>query len=192
MRPYLFAAAILFFTACANNPAPKATQQNNPVEEKPSFFPVTSYLKGQIFEIKEKGLAPIKYTTINHHTDSAYIKLEELDELLKEFLHPQIDTANMAPFFTESKFLDQTINAVTFTYDSKVILPDSLLFNHWDVYVDPETNKVKRIYMVKKSNSNTMLQLTWQSNQWCKILTIVNSKDGASKIEKEEKFSWDY
>ena len=53
------------------------------------------------------------------------------------------------------------------------------------------TSKVKRIYLIKKTSDNKTLQLTWQSNQWCKITTIVNDAAG-SKVEKEEKITWDY
>jgi len=111
---------------------------------------------------------------------------------LKEFLQPEIDSANLVPFFTETKFLDQTINAFTFTYDPKIQLPDSVNLKHWDVYIDPETSKVKRVYIIKRSGENKILQLTWQSNEWCKTTTIITTPDGISKIEKEEKISWDY
>jgi hypothetical protein len=196
MRLYLLATVILFLNACNNNPAPETKPQSNAVDttaEKPDFFPVTTFLKGQIFDIKHKGLAPLKYTTVNNITDSAFVKLEQLDSLLTEFLHPEIDSLNMVPFFTESKFLDQSVDAYTFTYDPKTTLPDSIPVKHWDVYVDPTTSKVNRVYILKKAGNNKTLQLTWQSNQWCKITTISSSPDGSSStVEKEEKISWDY
>jgi hypothetical protein len=62
----------------------------------------------------------------------------------------------------------------------------------WDVYIDPKTNKVKRIFMVKEVDKTKSLQLTWVSNQWCKIVSIVTDGNGVSKIEKEEKFILDF
>jgi hypothetical protein len=192
MTRYFFIAVILFLNAC-NNSEEKTTASNNPItEEKPSFFPVTSYLKGQIHEIKEKGITPIKYITINNHTDSVFVTFAELDEVLKEFLHPEIDSANLIPFFTESKFLDQSINAFTFTYEPKPQAPDSIPLTHWDVYIEPEISKVKRIYLVKRAGQNKTLQLTWQSNQWCKTTTIITNPDGSATVEKEEKLLWVY
>jgi hypothetical protein len=73
-----------------------------------------------------------------------------------------------------------------------MLLHDSVVLKHWDVYIDPETNKVKRVYLVKKINKNTSLQLTWQSNEWFKTTTITSGTDGIEKVEKEEKISWDY
>ncbi|MBP6022698.1 hypothetical protein [Ferruginibacter sp.] len=194
MRLYLFAALFILLNACNNNiPEKKITQDNtDTVQERPSFIPVTAYIKGQIFEIKQKGLAPKKYTTINNHTDSVLLKLETLGEILSAYLHPEIDSVNLVSFFTETKFLDQSIEAFTFTYDPKPGISDSIPLLHWDVYVEPETHKVKRVYMVKKIEGNKTLQLTWQSNQWCKTTTIINNADGTSAVEKEEKISWDY
>ena len=192
MKNYVIAVVIILFSACNTATKKKIIATENKGEEKSNFFPVTSYLKGQVHEIKEKGLTPIKYTTINNHTDSVLIKFETLDELVKEFLQPEIDTANLISFFTETKFLDQTIDAFTFTYEPKPQMPDSLTLQQWDVYIDPTTSKVKRVYIIKKNSENKTLQLTWQSNLWCKTTTIINNADGISVIEKEEKISWAY
>jgi hypothetical protein len=191
MKLYFLILSAVLLCACGNN-NPEATTAVSKAEEKPSFFPVTSYLKGQLYDIKAKGVTPIKYTTINNHTDSVMVKLDSLNALCKEFLHPEIDSVNLINFFTEAKFLDQTVDAFTFTYDAKKNIPDSIQLIHWDVYVEPETSKVRRVYITKKGDSNKILQLTWQSNKWFKIVTIVSNKDGTSTVEKEEKISWDY
>jgi hypothetical protein len=199
MRRYsvVFTSTIVILLNACNNSntavkiVPVGTDTTS-LKERPNFFPVTAYLKGQIYYIKERGITPIKYTTINNHTDSVMIKFEQLDGLLTEFLEPVIDSANLTDIYTETKFLDQTIGAFTFTYDVKKQLPDSLQLLHWDVYVDEETGKVKRIYMVKKSPGNKTLQLTWLNNQWSSITTIGLKPDGTTTVEKEEKISWDY
>jgi hypothetical protein len=187
---------VLLLNACNNStPSGKITPISTDTlsqKEQPNFFPVTAYLKGQIYYIKERGITPVKYTTINNHTDSVMVKFEQLDGLLTEFLEPVIDSANLTDFYTETKFLDQSIAAFTFTYDVKKQLPDSLQLLHWDVYVDQETGKVKRIYMVKKSPGNKTLQLTWLNNQWSSITTIGTKPNGTTAVEKEEKISWDY
>ena len=193
MTRYLLAATIILLSACNNNATEKSVAQDTAVaQEKPNFIPVTSFIKGQMHEITERGITPEKFITINDHTDSALVKFDSLTDFIQEFLQPRIDSANLTPFFSESKFLDQTINAFTFTYNPKTILPDSIPLTHWDVYIDPETSKIKRVYMTKKSSTNKILQLTWQSNEWCQIITISNNPDGSSKVEKEEKVLWVY
>lgn len=185
------AIVVVLIYGCNNTPG-KEIVQNKVAEEKPDFFPVTAYILGQVREIRENLKTPIKYITINNHTDSVFLKFEELNGHLTEFLTPQIDSANLAPFFTETKFLDQTIDAFTFTYEPKIKLPDSIMLRRWNVYIDPATGKVKRIFLLKKIDANKMLQLTWQSNEMCTATTINNISADSSVVEKEEKIIWEY
>ncbi len=157
-----------------------------------NFFPVTGYIKGEIYNIKKSGINPMKYVTINDHTDSSWMKIEELDAAVQEFLTPEIDSINLGNLFSEKSFLDRSINAVTLTYDPINTLPDSMQLRHWDVYINPTTNKIKRIYMVKEIDKNKTLQLTWVNDQWCKITSIVTDEKGILKIEREDKIFWDF
>ena len=119
--------------------------------------------------------------------DSVYLKEADFEKTFSVFLFPTIDTSNLKNTFTEKRFLDQTLNAFTFTYDPTNGMDNNFAFNHWDVYVDPETNKVRRIYLTKNIDSDTQLLLTWQSGKWCRIVTVKNAS-----IVKEEKISWSY
>ena len=152
-----------------------------------NFFPVTSYLRGEILGIKTIGITPVKKTIIGNKTDSVYVKETDYETIFAAFLSPIIDTVNLKDIFTEKRFLDQTLGAFTFTYDPTNGQGNKFPFKHWDVYVDPETSKVRRIYLTKKVDDETELLLTWQSGKWCKIITITNST-----IIKEEKISWSY
>lgn len=185
-------SVLLVFTACNNQDENGYVVSNNEPMEKQSFFPVTSYLKGQIFEIKKAGINPLKYTTQNNKTDSVWLKIEELESALAEFIHPEIDTTNVIHLFTEKRFLDETIAAYTFSYDPISSLPDTMQLRRWDVYVDPETGKVKRIYIVKNINPTTILQLTWLSDKWCKITKIESNSNGVSIVKSEVKITWDF
>ena len=183
---------ITIFLSCTNSSNSEAVKKEKELPEKQSFFPVTSYIKGELYNFKKDGVNPLKYTTIKNHTDSVWLKLDEIDEAIKEFLHPEIDSINLVSLFTEKSFLDQSIGTFTFTYDASGPLPDTMTLKRWDVYIDPVSGKVKRVYMVKEISKNKMLQLTWLSRKWCKITTIVTDQNGASFVEKEEKISWDF
>jgi hypothetical protein len=185
-------ACNLFLYSCNDSGKSEVVTPDKDTAAPQKFFPVTAYIKGELFNIKKSGINPLKYTTVNDKTDSVWLKIEELDSALQEFLQPEIDSANLISLFTEKSFMDQSIDAVTFTYDPTTILPDSMKLKHWDVYIDPKSSKVKRIYMVKDVDANKILQLTWISNQWCKIVSIVTDEKGESKIEKEEKFILDF
>jgi len=95
--------------------------------------------------------------------------------------------------FKQNSFLDQTINAFTFTYDPIATLPDSMELRHWDVYVDPEKFNISKIYLIKnKDSGKRQLQLTWRNNQSAKILSILNKPDGSRTVEKETTITWNF
>ena len=101
----------------------------------------------------------------------------------------------MIPFFKESKFNDQSVDAVTYTYEPIVKLPDSIFLRRWNVYVNHIKGSVSKVYLVKgsKEKGETLTQqLTWQTGQWAKIVTIANRLNGESELVKEEKFVWDF
>lgn len=197
MLSHIFFGTIIFFASCKTNkksPGDINTINNSQIitgDTVSNFFPVTSYLRGEIFSIKIAGITPIKKTTVQKVTDSMCVKETDFETTFSVFLFPMIDTSNLKKTFTEKRFLDQTLNAFTFTYDPLNDEGNSFAFKHWDVYVDPETNKVRRIYLKKKVDTDTELLLTWQSGKWCKIITVKNI-GGKATIIKEEKISWSY
>jgi hypothetical protein len=131
------------------------------------------------------------YTTINGKTDSVWLKKEQLKPLLQTFFTPEIDTANLQNYFTETKFKDQSINAITITYDPSGQLPDSIQLRNWTIYIDPETENVRSIYIVKQFKEKDQLitqQLMWNTDKSAKITTIRNQADGNTVLLKEEKF----
>ena len=152
------------------------------------IFPVTSFLKGQLKMLDTMPVTPLKTVSQNGKTDSTWLKREDIRKNAGAFLLPVIDSASMISLFTEKSFLDQTINAYTFSYDPKVKLPDSIHLVHWDVYMNPQTNEISRIYLVKE-NADTTTQLTWLVNKWYSIRTIIQLP-GKKPGVKEEKMTW--
>lgn len=200
MKCTIASLVFLFFLVSCNSKqgsepvktAPPVSDSTRQAMQKQLFFPVTDYLEGQLYDISQKGINPLKYTTIKGRTDSVYLKMEELRPTVSPFLEPRIDSMNLLGLFTEKKFMDQTLDAITYTYDPTAPLPDSMKLTHWDVYIDPKSGKVKRVYMVKQVSENKMIQLTWLSDHWCKITTILTDATGNSTVEREEKITWDF
>ena len=172
----------------------KVTQQEQKTtENKNNFFPVTQYLLGQLKELDSLPVTPLKITSINSKTDSVWLKKSEIRSFVQPFLNPVIDSISWSKYFIEKSFLDQTINAFTFSYDPIKQLPDSIELKRWDIYVDPGTGKVKRLYIVKQLNTppQQTIQLTWKQGYFCKITTITE-KPGASPQIKEEQLIWNF
>ncbi|HNU88820.1 MAG TPA: hypothetical protein PKJ94_11035 [Ferruginibacter sp.] len=191
---YLLSCILAAFLlgSCSDSSSPEIKKEEKESAKRQSFFPVTSYIRGQIYEIRTTGVNPLRYITSNNHTDSSWLKIEELEEAVKEFLAPVIDSTNLVSLFTEKNFLDQTIAAYTFTYEPTGPLPDTMKLKRWDVHIDAETDKVRRIYMVKEISPSKTLQLTWQGGKYCKIVSIITDNKGVSSVEREEKITWDF
>ncbi|MEO6219722.1 MAG: hypothetical protein ABIO81_04790 [Ginsengibacter sp.] len=191
-RAILFAGLVLYLSCQGKE------QKNIPGEisiKKPvEFFPVTDFILGQLGEIDNLPITPLKINIDGEKKDSAWMKREDIRRVAFPFLSPVIDSLSMVKYFNGKSFLDQSINAFTFSYDAKAKLPDSIKLIHWDVYIDPHKNNVQRIYMVKEDSLNSNLittQLTWKANQWLSIRTIVQSA-GKAPLIKENIVKWDF
>jgi hypothetical protein len=194
---------IVCISSCHNSNtavADSSTKSNtdSSAEEKPtSFFPVSSFLKGQLAALDSVPFTPLVYTTINGDTDSSWLKKSQLREFLAPFFSVTIDTTNLLNLFRETKFNDQTLNAITFTYEPSGKLPDSVQLRNWNVYIDPASGKVRSIYMVKQFTSKELStgqsytqDLIWTTDKSAQIITILNQPDGNSTVLKEQKIIW--
>jgi hypothetical protein len=195
MKKYCISAiTILIFHSCINNGKTAGTPAD--IQKKTdSFFPVTSFIKGQIIILDSLPVTPLQLTTIKEKTDSVWVPKTALKPLLLPFITPVINETNLTKYFKETSFNDQTINAITFTYDPVNIIPDSITLRHWDIYVNPETGNVVKVYIVKELKENNQIftqQLTWQTNKQAKISTILNTPDGKKKLLKEVVFIWNF
>lgn len=192
---FILGATVFLFQCCSTNNKQDSSVSIKNEKEVDSFFPVTSFIKGQIFIIDSLPVTPLQITTINGEKDSAWLTKNELKAQLQSFLNPLINETNLKEFFKETRFQDQTLNAVTFTYDPIHTIPDSIPLRHWDVYIEPETGKVTKVYLVKfvkEQNQSHTLQLTWQTDKQAKITTILNKQDGSVELLKEVVFIWDF
>lgn len=165
----------------------KANAENN------SFIPVTSFIQKEIAELDSLPVTILQVTTINGKQDSAWLPVAKVKPKLQLFLSDVIDVKNLTAYFKETKFNDQSTEAITFMYDPKTVLPDSFSLRKWNVYVDPDKSTLRKVYMVKRvkeNNDTLMLQLTWQMGKWAQIATISNKPVG-NPVLKEIKWIWD-
>ncbi len=190
--------AIVIFSCNNTTTSPTQTIQNNTdstQEEKPTtFFPVTSFLKSQLIALDSVPFTPLMYTIINDKTDSVWLKKMELKTILAPFFSFNIDTTNLIQYFKETKFNDQTLNAITLTYEPLGKLPDTLQLRGWNVYIDPTSGNIRNVYIEKgfKENGQSYTQqLIWTTDKSAKIITILNQPDGNTKLLKEQKIIWD-
>lgn len=190
---FFLVTLLLSFSACHPGKNAEANLAKNS-SDSVHIIPVTSFIKGRLRMLDTMPVTPLQTITENGKIDSIWLKREDIRKNAEPFLSPEIDSATMYSFFTENSFLDQTINAYTFSYDPKVRLPDSINLTHWDVYMNPETNTIERIYMVKEkdeNNQSVITQLTWLVNKWYSIRTITQAPGKEAQV-KEEKMIWGF
>ncbi|HMG83490.1 MAG TPA: hypothetical protein VK559_10690 [Ferruginibacter sp.] len=159
-----------------------------------NFFPVTSFLKGQLIALDSIPFTPLLYTTIDNKTDSVWLKKDQLATFLAPFFSVNIDTTNLIPYFKETKFNDQTVNAITLTYEPLGVLPDSIQLRGWNVYIDSASGNVRSVYLLKQykeQGQSYIQQLIWTTDKSAKITTILDQPNGDTKLLKEQKIIWD-
>lgn len=203
MNKLLFFCVIALFTTtigCNNTNNDTATKEEKEGNEDSTnkakgFFPVTSFLKGQLIILDSLPITLMYTVTSNKKTDTIWLKKEQVRPLLNPFIADEITATNLMPFFKETKFKDETINAITYTYTPTQPLPDTINLKHWDMYINPETGTVQKIYLVKEKTINNevlITQLIWQTNKWAKITTLKKKVTGETSILKEEKITWSF
>lgn len=191
MKLPIVICAIALACSCSNH----RNTSEQPAVIKDTFFPVTAFLKGQLITVDSVQLMPMHIATLHEKSDSFWIKREELHPILEIFTKPEIREFNFTPWFKETRFNDLSLNSVTFTYEPYKPIPDSIPLRRWNVYVNPETGKVTKVYMVKsekRNDSSYTYQLTWHTDRWAKINTLYNKADGSQELIREDQYIWDF
>lgn len=189
----LFAVSIV---SCKNQ-GEASTSPNIPSEDslaKQQFFPVTTYIKGQIYKIKNIPINPLIRTIVNDKVvDSAWLQFGEFDKAFEQFTNPEIDSLSLIKEYLQSSFQDRTIEAMTFTHDRIKPITDTSVYTlkSWNFYIDAKTNLLRKVFMVKEKGSST-LHLTWNNDSNCSQRYIRQKPDGTLEVEKEITINWDF
>ncbi|HEX4956724.1 MAG TPA: hypothetical protein VFV46_00995 [Lacibacter sp.] len=162
---------------------------DKPSKEKAGFMDVAGYLKGQLAYLDTVPLALLKTTLQDTvYTDSVFIQKAQLRTAITPYLQSQLDKEQFESSFEETSFLDASINTVTLTYNA---INNNLPIQRIDVYVDPETEQIKRVYLVRqelKKDTSVSQQLLWRHNSGCTFITTYQTKQ--QEFTTNEKISW--
>lgn len=185
----LILAISYLFLACHNNDKKENTQKQ---EGKKDFFPIADYIKSEINYVDSIPLGIVKYSIQNGKTDSIFIKTDEFNQLAQEFLPAELKDSIFEKNFTETSFLDQTTQLLTFTYSTK---NTTIQLQRVDVLATPSNgfDKVKSIYMeknfIRKDTSITM-KMYWRAKKSFQIISILQPTNQQS-VTKQVKVVWD-
>lgn len=188
---------ICLLTACAdevekNNPAAPATELPDSTNKAKQFFPILDYLRGELKNMESYATAIKTYTTVGNKIDSGFIKPEQFNTIMQEYLPSELSKENFERYYTESSFFDETTQTSNFTYSTK---NDELDFHRVDVLVQgSETfDKVSSVFMAKftgNDDSSVAKNILFTPGKSVLINseTIVRGK----KETKQEKFLWSW
>lgn len=133
------------------------------------FFPVTNYFRGQVYEITNSNINPLMITNDGFKVDSVWLKTKDFEKAISTFLEPVIDSANLKEDFTQTSFKDATLNKITFTYTPTIMHPAGHPLKSWNLYIDPQTNEISGIYILKVTPGKGTEHLNWIAGKKCSI-----------------------
>lgn len=190
----IFIASLVFFScqrnAGENNAETNAFENLDTTKENPTFFPVSAYIKGELESMKKSQIKIKRIQNINNKKDSSLLDASKWDSELNSIFSVEIDSIKLSNYFTETKFFDQDLKAITLTYESKSVIPDSIPWNNWNVYIDPETSEVKSIYLVKNSGLQERTQITWVPKKSCTLVVIHENNSNQVNKTSETVYYW--
>lgn len=160
-------------------------------ENATSFFPVSSFLKGQVKNVDTSLYRIIKIETVDGKTDTSYIRREEFGEVAKEFTTlPDIGSEKLSDDYVESQLYDESLEAFILTYTTK---EEDNEIQRADVMLgranEEGTNDVKNVIIrtiENKSKTSIEKSMVWYVDQKFIIITKTFTKDQPEKIKKLE------
>lgn len=180
----------LFSSGCSNQSNPSDVQKTDTTRK--DFLPVQGFIKSEIAWVDSFPAKIVKYTIENGHKDSSIIDLKIFDSLAKDFLSPELEKPAFENNFTESSFMDQTSESLTFTYSAQ---NNKTAIRRVDVLATPslELDRVKSIYMEKTvdgADGKWLKKMYWKSKSNFQIVWIQDNPN-QSPLTRQLKVVWD-
>lgn len=137
------------------------------------FYPVREFLQSQIADVVHTPYFIYKLTRQNNKQDSVVVNSADFAALTALFVTWTIDSPGVKKYYREDAFNDASTGSVTLSYSTH---NKNLPLQQADVLLDPETQKVKRIFLhvVQNNNDTTfMYKLGWKANKSCSIASSI-------------------
>ena len=176
------------FLSCGN---PEAADEGSSGEEG-AFFPVVSYLKGQVAHVDTSLYTLIQINKSGNAVDTVYIRREDFKNLSKPFTSlPDITTGNLKKKYNESRLYDETLDRFIITYTPKKA-DEELEVLRQDVVITPNTgsgDQVESVYierLVAAGDSTVQQKMNWEVSKGFTIHSIIQKKAAPEKLQTTE------
>jgi len=145
--------------------------------DKEKFFPVLSFLQGQVADIDTSLHRIYKLVYVDSlRIDTVYIHRENFREEAKDFMSiPDLSQSKYQDRYTEEKISDEMMNRVLLIYTP--VSPDKEEIQRQEVLIkpDPAGDKVTNIIIhsvVNTKDSAVQKRLLWKMDQSFQVTTI--------------------
>ena len=182
MKQFFILLSIVWSSCSFNSKQSESSKTTiaKPDTAKKNYLPVAYYLKAEIAGVDSFPLRIMKYQVNNGKTDSGIITTATFDQLAREFLIPELDSAHFENKFEENSFVDRSTNLVSFTYSTK---DTGNGLKRVDVLLSPGSgyDKLNSIYMEsisKDKDSSLISKMSWKAGRNFSILHIRQPNKG--------------
>lgn len=149
------------------------------VNSNEPFYPFIDYLKNEIAYIDSTPFAIEKTVRINGKLiDSTLIDRIALRPMFDLFTSINPEAKNLKPSYTESSFVDYTLNRLTFSITAQ---QDDLPLQQADIHLHPENKRVKNVVLKKQfthADSSVLQYLVWENKMHFQISESITKKTG--------------
>ncbi|MBA4167276.1 MAG: hypothetical protein H0X41_07020 [Chitinophagaceae bacterium] len=186
--PFLLITAAFFLFACGEKKpvtaSPVIVTKKDSTATPKSYFPVVSFIKGEIAYVDSLPVGIKKYTGDNKKK-YVYINPDEFHRLAAEFIPHEISDSFFLKHYRETSFLDRSSNSATFYYvpenETLPVRRVDVLTMKGDVY-----DQVKSIYLQKNYRSGDtafIKKLYWRPHNSFQIITEATKDSGQPRTE---------
>lgn len=182
--------SLLLFTAlCAFGISCGEPAEEGSIQENKDFYPVSAHIHSELALIDSLPVAVFLYREEDGRKDTTIVDKQAFRVLAEAIPQPDITKEPLKKSYTESVYMDATLNLVTMSYAPK---SESGEIRKIDVYINPDTEKVKRIYVEKRlsgGDSTIVRKIVWTSGQQLQVTSLV-TREGQQEKVIQEKYSW--
>lgn len=180
---------VFFVSVCFITIACKSKKEKKPEVPAASFFPVASYIKGELARLDTSRQSIVKIETNNSLTDTVAIKNTDVRRYAADFLTlPDLSSPALKDDYEVTHLYDDLQEAFVFTYTTKEDHP----VQQENVTVEPEQNAagkndIKSIFVnLAQDSSGGQVKkiLLWTAGKGFLITTLTQLANGTEDVHK--------
>lgn len=157
-----------------------------------AFFPVNAQVVSELKALDSLPLAVFRYhEEQDGRKDTIIVSKEQLRAAVKDLLDADITGDKIRPKYTESVYMDQSLGSVTMSY---VPNEKDLPVTKVDVYLDPEKDRMKQVYVETNGSwpgdSSCSRKMLFAPGRYFQVSTVVSATNGGNR-SFQDKYSWE-